>query len=305
MSSFDAALEHPVVEELRAGESGVGVELLREEADVAAVVGEVLRVDGDAAEEDLAARRREEAGERAQQRGLAGAVRAEEADDAGREVEGDVVQGAEGAVGFGEVADGEGVSSRASSRTWRQGPSVHGAHAEALTALGMTCAASLRVRSRESRRAATTRCRSRRTAPPPRRRAGARASRVAAMREHRGARERGDEHRLQGRAHVAIRRACAAARADHGGDRDRHRAADGGGEADHRDLVGLGAREQEQRRGDGDAEDRRGAGDERAAEGRENDARRRRAAAAAGTRRGRGGGASPWRTSTSPATGAR
>ena len=88
-----AALQGPVVEELLGGEVRVGVELLRQEADPPPVLGQVVGRDRHAAEEDVAAGGLQEAGEDAQKRRLAGAVRAEQADDAGRQREADGGEG--------------------------------------------------------------------------------------------------------------------------------------------------------------------------------------------------------------------
>src|SRR5204863_4380960 len=84
---LDPALDRPEVEKFFRGESRPGVELLRQKPDVAAIGGEVLPANGNAAKAQLAARRLEQAGEDAQQRRLPGAVRSKEPDHAGPELE--------------------------------------------------------------------------------------------------------------------------------------------------------------------------------------------------------------------------
>src|SRR5205823_2109733 len=104
----DSPFDRPEVEKLLGGEPRPRVELLRQESDVPAVCAEVFGADGDAAEAQLAARRLEKAGENAQERRLAGAVRAEQTNDAGLQLEGDAMQRADAAaINLRHVHDGE------------------------------------------------------------------------------------------------------------------------------------------------------------------------------------------------------
>src|SRR3954471_3936470 len=104
----DVALQRPEVEELRGGEAGVGVELLRQKSHEAAELGEVLTAHSVPAPGDRSACRAQQGGEDSQQRRLPRAVRSEEADHAGSELEADAVQRAEAAgVNLRHVADGK------------------------------------------------------------------------------------------------------------------------------------------------------------------------------------------------------
>ncbi len=83
----DAAFESPVIEELRRGQAGVGVELLRQEPDALAIRRQRLRPHVDAGVADDATGRQEEPGQDAQQRRLSRAVGTEQSDHARLQLE--------------------------------------------------------------------------------------------------------------------------------------------------------------------------------------------------------------------------
>ena len=98
-------LQGPMVEELLGREAGIGVEFLGQEADPPPVLGQVVGGDRHPPIEHLAARGLQQAGEHAQQGGLAGAVRPQQAHDAGGEGEAHAGEGPEAAaVDLGEAA---------------------------------------------------------------------------------------------------------------------------------------------------------------------------------------------------------
>src|SRR5439155_5359754 len=100
-----SALQGPEIEELFRRQTGIGVELLRQESDGSPKVGDVLIANGNRLIRNRSAGWLQQAAEDSQQSGLAGAIRSEQPDDAGSQIETHAMQGAKsGGIDLGQVA---------------------------------------------------------------------------------------------------------------------------------------------------------------------------------------------------------